>query len=176
MNEGILAAAPPGMDKVWTALSGSCANETAYKAAFMYQEAKRRGSIDFTSEELTSVMENKAPGASEKVILSFDKGFHGRLFGSLSTTRSKAIHKLDIPAFPWPKAPFPQLKYPLDEFVNENHSEEERCLAILEDIITKKHPPHNIAAIVVEPVQSEGGDVHVISVFLPRIKRLDQET
>ena len=46
LNEGILAAAPPGMDKVWTALSGSCANETAYKAAFMYQEAKRRGSYN----------------------------------------------------------------------------------------------------------------------------------
>lgn len=175
LNEGILAAAPPGMNKVWTALSGSCANETAYKAAFMYQEAKRRGSIDFTNEELTSVMENKAPGASERVILSFDKGFHGRLFGSLSTTRSKAIHKLDIPAFQWPKAPFPQLKYPLDEFVNENHAEEERCLAILEDIITKEHPPHNIAAIVVEPVQSEGGDVHATPFFFQGLRDLTKK-
>ncbi|KAM9885975.1 hypothetical protein OXX79_014489, partial [Metschnikowia pulcherrima] len=33
LEEGILAAAPPGTDKVWTALSGSCANETAFKAA-----------------------------------------------------------------------------------------------------------------------------------------------
>ena len=28
-------------------------------------------------------------------ILSFGKAFHGRMFGSLSTTHSKAIHKID---------------------------------------------------------------------------------
>ncbi|KAL6014773.1 hypothetical protein ACNR9Z_001517 [Candidozyma auris] len=104
LEEGILAAAPPGMSKVWTALSGSCANETAYKAAFMYQAAKARGKMDFTDEELQSVMLNKTPGASDRTILSFEKGFHGRLFGSLSTTRSKALHKMDIPAFDWPVA------------------------------------------------------------------------
>ena len=48
--------------------------------------------------------------------------------GSLSTTHSKAIHKLDIPAFDWPIAPFPKLKYPLNEFQQENAEEEARCL------------------------------------------------
>lgn len=174
LNEGILAAAPPGLDKVWTALSGSCANETAYKAAFMYQAGKKRGSREFNSEELSSVMENKTPGTSDMVILSFDKGFHGRLFGSLSTTRSKAIHKLDIPAFPWPKAPFPQLKYPLDEFAQQNKAEEEKCLATLEEIITKDYP-QKIAAIVVEPVQSEGGDVHATPFFFQGLRDLTQK-
>lgn len=169
LKEGILAAAPPGTDKVWTALSGSCANETAYKAAFMYQAAKKRGSMDFTDEELTSVMDNKAPGSPDSVILSFDKGFHGRLFGSLSTTRSKAIHKLDIPAFKWPKAPFPALKYPLNEYVKENAEEEARCLAEFETII-HQYPPHTIAAIIVEPVQSEGGDNHASSVFFQGLR------
>lgn len=171
LEEGILAAAPPGTDKVWTALSGSCANETAYKAAFMYQAANERGSMDFSDEELTSVMENKAPGAPDRVILSFDKGFHGRLFGSLSTTRSKAIHKLDIPAFKWPKAPFPTLKYPLNEHVKENAAEEERCLAEFEKIV-KLYPPHSIAAIIVEPVQSEGGDNHASSQFFQGLRDL----
>lgn len=169
LNQGILAAAPPGMSKVWTALSGSCANETAYKAAFMYQHAKLRGSIDFTSEELESVMKNKTPGASDKVILSFDKGFHGRLFGSLSTTRSKAIHKLDIPAFDWPSAPFPELKYPLEEFIKENQEEEDRCLREFENIITS-YPPNKVAAIVIEPVQSEGGDNHASPYFFQGLR------
>lgn len=169
LEEGILAAAPPGTDKVWTALSGSCANETAFKAAFMYQAAVERGSMDFTDEELTSVMDNKAPGSPERVILSFDKGFHGRLFGSLSTTRSKAIHKLDIPAFKWPKAPFPALKYPLAENAEANAQEEERCLAAFEDIV-KLYPPHTIAAIIVEPVQSEGGDNHASSVYFQGLR------
>lgn len=174
LEEGILAAAPPGMSKVWTALSGSCANETAYKAAFMYQAAKARGSQDFTDEELLSVMLNQAPGASEKVILSFEKGFHGRLFGSLSTTRSKAIHKLDIPAFDWPVAPFPELKYPLNEHVRENQAEEERCLARFEEIISSL-PPHKIAAIIVEPVQSEGGDNHATPAFFQGLRRITKK-
>lgn len=169
LKEGILAAAPPGTDKVWTALSGSCANETAYKAAFMYLAAKKRGSLDFSDEELTSVMNNEAPGSPETVILSFDKGFHGRLFGSLSTTRSKALHKLDIPAFKWPKAPFPALKYPLNEHSRENAEEEARCLAEFEEIICQ-YPPHTIAAIIVEPVQSEGGDNHASSVFFQGLR------
>ncbi|RKP32187.1 4-aminobutyrate aminotransferase [Metschnikowia bicuspidata] len=171
LREGILAAAPPGMDKVWTALSGSCANETAYKAAFMYQAARKRGSLDFTDEELTSVMENKAPGSPDLVILSLDKGFHGRLFGSLSTTRSKAIHKLDIPAFKWPMAPFPTLQYPLADFVKENAAEEARCLAALEEVIAQ-YLPNTIAAIVVEPVQSEGGDNHASPAFFRGLREI----
>lgn len=171
LEEGILAAAPPGTNKVWTALSGSCANETAFKAAFMYQAAKQRGSQDFTDEDLTSVMLNKAPGAPKRLILSFEKGFHGRLFGSLSTTRSKAIHKLDIPAFDWPVAPFPQLKYPLEEFAAENEAEEKRCLAEFENVI-KSQPPHSIAAIIVEPVQSEGGDNHASALFFQGLRDL----
>lgn len=169
LEQGILAAAPPGQNKVWTALSGSCANETAYKAAFMYQAAKKRGSLDFSDEEYISVMHNQPPGAPKRVILSFDKGFHGRLFGSLSTTRSKAIHKLDIPAFDWPMAPFPTLKYPLEEFVHENAEEEERCLAEFEKIV-KSYPPDTIAAIIVEPVQSEGGDNHASASFFQGLR------
>lgn len=168
LKDGILAAAPKGMNKVWTALSGSCANETAYKAAFMYQAQKKRGSLDFTHNELSSVMENKAPGASDLAILSFEKGFHGRLFGSLSTTRSKALHKLDIPAFPWPAAPFPKLKYPLDNHKHENHAEEDRCLGELEKII--KNHPTDIAALIVEPVQSEGGDNHATPYFFQGVR------
>ncbi|KAI3405243.2 hypothetical protein KGF56_001958 [Candida oxycetoniae] len=172
LEQGLLAAAPPGMNKIWTSLSGSDANETAYKAAFMYQHSKLRKG-EFTQEELSSVMENKAPGASEMVILSFEKSFHGRLFGSLSTTRSKAIHKLDIPAFPWPKAPFPKLKYPLNEFEAENRIEEEECLKELESII--ENSSKQIAAVVVEPVQSEGGDNHASSFFFQGVRELTKK-
>ncbi|RCK67796.1 4-aminobutyrate aminotransferase [Candida viswanathii] len=173
LEDGLLAAAPPGMNRIWTALSGSDANETAYKAAFMYQHAKLRGDKAFTEQELTSCMENKLPGASDMSILSFDKGFHGRLFGSLSTTRSKAIHKLDIPAFPWPKAPFPKLKYPLSEYETENRDEEQGCLYELESII--ENSPSKIAAIIVEPVQSEGGDNHATPFFFQGLRDITKK-
>jgi hypothetical protein len=43
-----------------------------------------------------SCMLNKSPGTPDLTILSFTSGFHGRLFGSLSATRSKAIHKVSL--------------------------------------------------------------------------------
>lgn len=80
-------------------------------------------------------MVNQKPGSPDLTVLSFTSGFHGRLFGSLSATRSKAIHKVDIPAFDWPVAPFPQLQYPLEEYVKENEAEEKRCLEAYEQIL-----------------------------------------
>lgn len=49
--------------------------------------------------------------------------------GCLSTTHSKYIHKIDVPAFDWPIASFPAYKYPLEENNKENQLEDDRCLA-----------------------------------------------
>lgn len=49
--------------------------------------------------------------------------------GALSCTHSKPIHKLDIPSFDWPIAPFPRYKYPLEANERENKQEDEKCLA-----------------------------------------------
>ena len=113
-------------------------------AAFMYKAQQRRGGADvkFTAEELSSCLNNALPGASNLSILSFKSAFHGRLFGTLSTTRSKPIHKLDIPAFDWSQATFPLLKYPLEEHVTENAKAEADSLADVERLITTfPHPP-----------------------------------
>lgn len=48
--------------------------------------------------------------------------------GTLAVSHSKALHKFDMPAWPWPVAPFPKLKYPLEDHVEENQEEEMRCL------------------------------------------------
>lgn len=174
LRNGILKAAPPGLTSVYTSMSGSDANELAYKAAFMWKRLQQRGvDADFTAEENNSSMNNKSPGAPNMSILSFKGGFHGRLFGSLSTTRSKPIHKLDIPAFDWPAAPFPELKYPLEEHKEENRREEERCLAEAERLITEFHSPP--AAIVVEPIQSEGGDNHASPAFFQALRDLTKK-
>ncbi|CDO54992.1 hypothetical protein DV495_001604 [Geotrichum candidum] len=171
LAEGLLAGAPPGLDKVWTDLSGSGANETAYKAAFMYKRAKERGyNTPFSEEEIASSMVNSSPGSPQMSILSFETAFHGRLFGSLSTTRSKPIHKLDIPAFDWPTAPFPKLKYPLEENVEANAAEEKRCLEQVEKTIKSWHNP--VAAVVVEPIQSEGGDNHASPAFFKGLQEI----
>lgn len=175
LKTGILKVAPKGLDQVFTAMAGSDANETAYKAAFMWRRARDRGGhhVEFTEEELNSVMANQSPGASNLSILSFKSGFHGRLFGTLSTTRSKAIHKLDIPAFDWPQATFPKLQYPLDSHAEENRASEQASLEEVERLITTYHNPP--AAVVVEPIQSEGGDNHASPDFFRRLRALTRK-
>lgn len=48
--------------------------------------------------------------------------------GILSTTRSKYIHKIDVPAFDWPVASFPRYRYPLEENKRENDKQDRDCL------------------------------------------------
>lgn len=171
LKDGLLAVCPPGQTKVYTAMCGSCANETAYKAAFIYYKARERGSeADFSAEELQTCLKNEAPGSPDLAILSFKHGFHGRLFGSLSTTRSKPIHKLDIPSFDWPQADFPAIKYPLEDNVEANKAEEARCLAVVEAAIKGHHAP--VAAAIIEPIQSEGGDNHASNDFFHKLQAL----
>lgn len=137
LRDGLLRVAPEGLDKIFTAQSGSEANELAFKAAFMLYRRKQRGEgVEWTAEEINSCMNNAKPGSPDLAVLSFARSFHGRGFGSLSCTRSKAVHKLDIPSFNWPQAPFPSLKYPLEKNVDENKAEEQRCLAAVEELIT----------------------------------------
>jgi len=172
LQTGILRVAPKGLNQVFTAMAGSDANETAYKAAFMWKRQQERGgpSVEFTEEEYQSTMHNQKPGSPDLSIMSFKTAFHGRLFGSLSTTRSKAIHKLDIPAFDWPQCSFPALKYPLEDHVEENAAEEKRCLDEAEHIIQNYH--NRVAAIVIEPIQSEGGDNHASPAFFRGLREI----
>lgn len=175
LKTGMLRVAPKGLNQVVTAGAGSDANELAYKAAFMWKRQQERGSYEaeFSQEDIDSAMNNQAPGSPKMSILSFRHGFHGRLFGSLSTTRSKPIHKLDIPAFDWPQASFPMLKYPLEHHVEENAREEQRCLEEVEQIITTFHNPP--AAIIVEPIQSEGGDNHASPAFFKGLREITRK-
>ena len=56
---------------------------------------------------------------------------------------------------------YDRYKYPLEENVKENQAEDKRCLAkveaILEDQMKKGVP---CVGMIVEPIQSEGGDHH----------------
>ncbi|KAM0476692.1 hypothetical protein ACHAPX_006113 [Trichoderma viride] len=175
LKTGILKVAPKGLDNVFTAMAGSDANETAFKAAFIYRRQLERGGpdVEFTQEELDSAMNNQSPGSSSLSILSFKTAFHGRLFGTLSTTRSKPIHKIDIPAFDWPQATFPMLKYPLDQHAEENAKIEQASLDEVEKLIKTWHIPP--AAVIVEPIQSEGGDNHASPNFFRGLRELTKK-
>lgn len=174
LRDGLLRAAPKGLDRIFTAQSGSEANELAFKAAMMLYRRRQRGEgVAWTAEEVSSCLNNAKPGSPDLAVLSFARSFHGRGFGSLSCTRSKAVHKLDIPAFNWPQAPFPSLSYPLEQNEEANKAEEARCLAAVEELIKTWHCP--VAALIVEPIQSEGGDNHASPAFFQGLRDLTKK-
>lgn len=156
----LMPVAPKGLPCITTMMCGSCSNENAFKNMFLWYRRNQRGeNVEFTEAEKQSCMINQAPGSPNLSILSFMGGFHGRTIGSLSTTHSKYIHKIDVPALDWPIAPFPKYKYPLEDNVNENKQEDARCLAEVESLIEKWNKKnHHVAGIIVEPIQAEGGD------------------
>lgn len=167
---------PPGTGcDITTMACGSTANENAFKAAFIAFMDRHRGGAPPTQEDLNSAMLGQAPGCPPLSILSFSGAFHGRTMGCLATTRSKPIHKLDVPHFDWPMAPFPQLTYPLEGNEATNAAEEARCLAEVEKILRDSAGgilANTIAGIVVEPIQAEGGDNHASPDFFRKLRAL----
>lgn len=106
-------------------------------------------------------------------MISFFGAFHGRTFGAMSLTGSKAVQRRFFePLVPGvTHALFPnRYRSPADwsdeEVVNDS-------LKFLEQVLFKKTvPPEEVAAIVVEPIQGEGGYLVPPDSFLPRLKEL----
>nr|NVI72108.1 putative 4-aminobutyrate aminotransferase, mitochondrial-like protein [Cucujiformia] len=144
------------------------------KSLFITYRRKQRGeNVDFTEEELQSCLVNQPPGAPNLTLLSFHGGFHGRTMGTLATTHSKAIHKIDIPSFDWPIASFPKYKYPLEEHQRENDQEDSRSLSEVEELIEKYNKKGNfVAGIIIEPIQCEGGDNEASPEFFQGLQRI----
>jgi len=166
----LMRIAPRGLTKLVTVTTGSEAVENAIKAAFIRHARVRRGGAAPSAAELAACMENAQASANAMQVVSFEGGFHGRTLGALSLTRSKVIHKLDIPAFAWPKVRFPDVRFPLEEHAAENRASEARSLEELE--ATLKAGKGNIAAVIIEPIQGEGGDRHASAAYFTAIRTM----
>ncbi|MEM1638863.1 MAG: acetyl ornithine aminotransferase family protein [Desulfurococcaceae archaeon] len=112
-----------------------------------------------------------------KFIIAFYGGFHGRTMGSLALTASKNVQKKGV--FPWMNgvvhAPYPNpyrnpwhidgYEQP-DELVN-------RVLEFIEEyILDKLIPSDDVAAVISEPIQGEGGYVIPPRMFFSELKKL----
>jgi 4-aminobutyrate aminotransferase/(S)-3-amino-2-methylpropionate transaminase len=166
--------APPGMAKIFCVDAGGEGVESALKAAFIVHGGRRRVAAGLPADplalpqaDLSAMLDN---AGTDSVVVSFDGAFHGRGLGPLSATHSKPIHKADLPAFPWPMAPFPANRFPLQRFVEQNARAEEQALAALERVLDAH--AGKVAAIVVEPIQSEGGDRHASAGFFRSVQDL----
>jgi 4-aminobutyrate aminotransferase/(S)-3-amino-2-methylpropionate transaminase len=169
----LMRIAPAGMSHVVTLATGAEAVENAIKAAFIRHASRRRGGAPPSAEELALALVNRQPHTASLKVISFEGSFHGRTLGALSATHSKAIHKLDFPAFDWPMVPFPENRFPLAEHAAENRAAEARSLALVSAAIDLH--PGDVAAVLVEPIQAEGGDRHASPEFFRALRKLTAE-
>jgi 4-aminobutyrate aminotransferase len=104
-------------------------------------------------------------------VIAFIGGFHGRSLGALSLTASKSIQRRGFgPFMPGVyHAPFPDT-YRYDGSADRCAAE---CLAFITDkILVHLVSPDEIGAIVVEPIQGEGGYIVPPKAFLQGLRDL----
>jgi L-lysine 6-transaminase len=135
---------------------GTLAVENALKAAFDWK-----------------VRKNLAAGKGDKgyMILHFKEAFHGRSGYSLSLTNTDPRKIENFPKFPWPRVSNPKLSFPLTGAVLEQVKLAElQTIAEIEQAL--RDNPDQIAALIIEPIQGEGGDNHFRGEFLHQLRRL----
>lgn len=169
--------APPGMAKMFCVDAGGEGVEAALKAAFIaHAERGRRAKgapvnpLELSEAEQRRILEN---AGTDAIVIAFSGAFHGRGLGPLSATHSKVIHKADLPAFPWPMVTFPASRFPLAQHADDNARGEEASIAELTRVLDAHLG--RVAAILVEPIQSEGGDRHASPAFFRRVQKLARD-
>lgn len=123
------------------------------------------------------VQKNFAKGYKEEKgfkVLHFEKAFHGRTGYTLSLTNTSPEKTKWFAKFEWPRVSVPTVRFPLD---NDNlaqaiHTEEVSIAQIKKAFAEHKD---DICAIIIEPIQSEGGDNHLREEFMIQLRSIADE-
>jgi L-lysine 6-transaminase len=152
-------AAPPTHPHYFFVEGGSLAIENAMKVAFDWKVRR-------------NLREGRGEVGSQ--ILHFEQAFHGRSGYSLSVTNTDPAKTLHFPKFPWPRLPNPAMRFPQDAAAVDEVQELERLALAKAERAFDIHGP-DIAAILIEPIQGEGGDNHFRGEFLQALRKLADE-
>ena len=150
-------AMPDYLNKVFFIDGGSLAVENALKAAFDWKKRKN--------------LESGFKQEGDKVIY-FNQSFHGRSGYTLTLTNTSDPRKtMYFPKFPWFKVDNPKLSFPLnDEVLSNVADKEKKVINQINDIVSNNS--NDIAAIIIEPIQGEGGDNHFRNDFMVKIREI----
>ena len=132
---------------------GALAVENALKAAFDWK-----------------VRKNKLKGYSGErgsKVLHFRESFHGRSGYTMSLTNTDPNKVAGYPKFDWPRISNPKIR--------GGNVEEREAAALAEARQAFLDHPDEIAAIIIEPIQGEGGDNHFRPAFLQALRNLADE-
>jgi L-lysine 6-transaminase len=153
-------AIPATMPWIFFIEGGGLAVENALKAAFDWK-----------------VRRNLSAGRGERgsQILHFRECFHGRTGYTMSLTDSPDRRKTQyFPKFTWPRVLNPKLRFPLDPAAqDEVVAAEHESLRQIHEAFDRN--PDDIAAIIIETIQGEGGDNHFRPQFFQALRRVADE-
>jgi L-lysine 6-transaminase len=162
-------AMPESMPHLFLVDGGALAVENALKTAFDWKVRKNleRASSNGVKEMLFEGMGSK--------IIHFREAFHGRSGYTMSMTNTDDPRKyMYFPKFDWPRIINPKLRFPLtDEIIEETKKIEEMALAQIEMAV--KQYKGDIAGLILEPIQGEGGDNHFRPEFMAELRRMADE-
>ncbi len=139
---------------------GALAVENALKAAFDW---KVKSNIV------------KGKGKKGNQIIHLKDCFHGRSGYTMSLTDSPDPRKVQyFPKFDWPRITNPSMLFPLtDENIERVEETEQKSINEIKNIL--KNSKDDIAALIIEPIQGEGGDNHFRKEYLIKLKELSLE-
>jgi L-lysine 6-transaminase len=123
------------------------------------------------------VRKNVAAGVGERgtEIMHFERAFHGRSGYTMSLTNTDPRKVAFFAKFPWPRIILPILDFTLPEPERTARVAERERLAESQMREILKRKSQDIAAIIIEPIQGEGGDNHFRGEFLRALRRLCDE-
>jgi L-lysine 6-transaminase len=151
---------PPALrDHLFFIDGGALAVENAMKAAFDWKKRK-----------------NLAAGRGElgNQIIHFREAFHGRSGYTLSVTNTDPTKTQYFPQFEWPRIVNPKLRFPVtDQVLEEVERAEAQAIAEIRQALVDHR--HDVAAILIEPIQGEGGDNHFRPEFLRALREIADE-
>ncbi len=152
-----LAVPPSHRSHLFFIEGGALAVENALKAAFDWK-----------------IRKNLAKGLPENVgtkVIHFRQAFHGRSGYTLSLTNTADPRKTAyFPKFDWPRITNPKIVFPLAEHLDEVENAERQAIAEIERAVATYGD--DIACLIIEPIQAEGGDNHFRPEFLQALRRL----
>lgn len=123
------------------------------------------------------VQKNFAKGYREEKgmqVLHFDQAFHGRTGYTLSLTNTLPDKTKWFAQFNWPRVSNPKIKFPFTDDSYEDLLKRE-ALSIAQIKKAFEINKDDICAIIIEPVQSEGGDNHFRQEFLEQLRTICDE-
>ncbi len=152
-------AKPDYMKHLFFIAGGALAVENGLKVAFDWKVRKNF---------LKGYKEEKG----HKVI-HFKEAFHGRSGYTMSLTNTDPAKVIYYPKFDWPRITTPKIKFPLENNLDEVIKLEEKALAEINLAIKKNLD--DIAVIIIEPIQAEGGDNFFRKEFFIKLREIADE-